>query len=241
MTALFALLTQQYKTKECLHLMRDLSPPFYYFWMTNDLKRWQVQTNGSKQGVLLYSLYMYTIYCIGWEWLSDTCCCRGNPKKWEKGLQCNNCKSWWSSSTFIQHIHSSLKLQLDCGPWSSATYKESLSHKPTQAEESRGEGGEEQATQWLSKQVSVYQQRNTHTSWRHGTRLSIQLSEILPGCCRVKPLCSRPWPLTSLWRSKRGTFLTCWIWLIGEWYIPNISITFTEIKWPKMPVIYILT
>lgn len=35
---------------------------------------------------------------------------------------------------------SSLKLQLDCGLCSSATYKESLSHKPTQAEETWGGG-----------------------------------------------------------------------------------------------------
>lgn len=53
-----------------------------------------------------------------------------------------------------KNIHSYPKLQLDCGPRSAATYKESLSHKPTQAEETWGEGGEERVTERVSKQES---------------------------------------------------------------------------------------
>ena len=55
---------------------------------------------------------------------------------------------------------SELKLQLDCGPCSAATYKESLSYKPTQAEETWGREGKKVTLvcEYLSKQVSVYQQ-----------------------------------------------------------------------------------
>lgn len=58
-----------------------------------------------------------------------------------------------------------LKLQLECGPCISATYKESLSHKPTQAEETWGEGVTEWANKW------VFTSKN-HTTWIQA-RLSI--------------------------------------------------------------------
>ena len=51
--------------------------------------------------------------------------------------------------------HSLLKLQLDSELWSPATYKEFLSHKPTQAGE-MGEGGKERGwlNEWACEQTS---------------------------------------------------------------------------------------
>lgn len=45
-----------------------------------------------------------------------------------------------------------LKLQLDCGPFSTATYKESLCHKPTQAEETCGR---EQTSECLPGKIPI--------------------------------------------------------------------------------------
>lgn len=57
---------------------------------------------------------------------------------------CNRPTGHFETDSAAKNICSLLKLQFACGPCSSVTYKESLSHKPTLAEETWQEGGEEE-------------------------------------------------------------------------------------------------
>lgn len=63
-----------------------------------------------------------------------------NKSRGEGFLRCNNCELPWPRRAFMEDSEQKniLKLQLDCGPFSTATHKESLCHKPTQAERRRG-------------------------------------------------------------------------------------------------------
>lgn len=76
-----------------------------FFWndrlISGDDRR---RKSSSKQCALMHMLwmYMYTVCACVWEEQpSDICCCRERQKQ-EKALQCNNCKSWWSSRTFMK-------------------------------------------------------------------------------------------------------------------------------------------
>lgn len=164
---------------------------------------------------------------------------RGKAKAGEKGLRCNNCESWWPSRAFVRdsgakNIHGWLKLQLDCGPFSTATYKESLCHKPTQAEETWGERGEEKATEWASMWANkwMFTRENTHRSWR---RLCTQLKFSLSYCRVMPPLSAAD---TDLWTPFEGgkatrDFSHCaekgpFILLL---YVPTMEIKLELIQW----------
>lgn len=73
-----------------------------------------------------------------------------------------------------------LKLQLDCGPFSTSAHKESLSRKATQAEETR-RGRGSGVGKHVGKQVSVYQGKYEPTAVQLPTdNLALQLQHHAP-------------------------------------------------------------
>lgn len=144
-----------------LGLRRCMSFPLFNIFLSSgdDQRRKTVKKKKKKQGVLLHMLYIRVCAWVGSGSQGVFTLPRGKTKREKKGLRRGNCDSWWPRRTFMkknsgeENIQSSPKLQLDCGPCSSAPYKESLSHKPTQAEETWAEGGTERASMWANKRV----------------------------------------------------------------------------------------
>ena len=126
-------------------------------------------------------LYLFTdryviMHVQGWwvtfRFLATVRCCRTEHKE-VHSVSCDDPAGRLWKAPAAESILSTLKLQLDCGLCSSDTYKESLSHKPTQAEETWAgrEGGREEkvtsVSEHVRKQASVYQQKHSWAEDEH--------------------------------------------------------------------------